>query len=155
MYVVYMTNYRDREKIDLDIWADLHIFTPSPKYEKVVKVIRIQETAHVIRALFPTHAILPAASIETSRGSGRSRDSSVGIAAGYRLNEGRGKRFLFSANCPDRLWGQASCPIRTGCSFCAVKRYVREAGHSLAPSAEVKNDEAVHLLPHMSSWRGA
>jgi hypothetical protein len=30
-----MRNYRDREKTDAEIWANVHIFTPSPEYEKL------------------------------------------------------------------------------------------------------------------------
>jgi hypothetical protein len=69
----------------------------------------------------------------------RSRDSAVGIATGYGLDDrGVGVRVpvgstIFSSPCrPDRLWGLPNL-LSLG-----VKRQGREAGHSPPNSAEVK-----------------
>jgi hypothetical protein len=67
------------------------------------------------------------------------RDSSVGIATGYKL-EGRavgvrvpvGARFFTSPRRPDRLWGP---PLLSN----GYRGLGREAGHSPSTSSEVKN----------------
>jgi hypothetical protein len=52
------------------------------------------------------------------------RDSSIIVATGYGLDgqgliPGRGKRFLCTPQCSDRLWGHPACyPMGTGGSFC-------------------------------------
>jgi hypothetical protein len=90
----------------------------------------------------------------------RNRDSSVGIATGYRLDgrssiPGRDKIFS-SPQRPDRLWGPPSLLFNgyRG-SFPGVKQPGPEADHSPPSSTEVKNCGAVSPLPHMSSWYGA
>jgi hypothetical protein len=76
-----------------------------------------------------------------------SRDSSVGIALGYGLDD-RGSRVRFPAGAveffsspppPERLWGPLSL-LSNGYkgSFSGVKRPGREADHSPLSSAEVK-----------------
>jgi hypothetical protein len=80
-----------------------------------------------------------------------SRDSSVGIATGYRLDgwgwiPGRGKIFLFSTAGPT----QPPIECVPGAISPGVKRQRREADHSPPSSAEVKNGEAMPPLPHMS-----
>jgi hypothetical protein len=72
----------------------------------------------------------------------KSRDSSVGIATGYGMDDqgsipGKGKRFFSSPQCPHRL--------RPG----------RETDHSPPISAEVENSGPIPPLPHASSWHGA
>jgi hypothetical protein len=72
----------------------------------------------------------------------RSRDSVVGIATGYRLDDGGfgvrvpvGSR-IFSSPCrPDQLCAH---PVGTGALSLGLKRPVREADHSPPTSAEVK-----------------
>jgi hypothetical protein len=83
-----------------------------------------------------------------------SRDSSVGIALGYRLDDrdssvrfpaGAGK-FLFTTR-PERLWGPPSLlsnGYQGGLSL-GVKRPGREAHHSPPSSAEVKEWVEVYL----------
>jgi hypothetical protein len=74
----------------------------------------------------------------------RSRDSAVGIAIGYGLDDRGfgvrvtvGSRIFSSPRRPDRLWGPPH-PMCTGDSFPGVKRSRREADHSLLASAKVK-----------------
>jgi hypothetical protein len=71
----------------------------------------------------------------------KSRDSVVGIATGYGLdNRGVGVRvsvgsiIFYSPRRPDRLWGPPS--LSNG--YRMVKRPGREAEHSPKPSTEVK-----------------
>jgi hypothetical protein len=94
-----------------------------------------------------------------------SRDSSVGIASGYGLDDRMmGVQFLAEAgnfsvhhrvqNGPGAY--PAFYPVDTGAVSLGVNRPVREADHSLPPSADVK--ECVELYLHSSnasSWRGA
>jgi hypothetical protein len=78
----------------------------------------------------------------------KSRDSSVGIALGYRL-EDRGSRVRFPAGagnfslhyCVQNGSGAhpTSYPMGTGALSLGVKRLGREADHSPPSSAEVKN----------------
>jgi hypothetical protein len=88
-----------------------------------------------------------------------SRDNSVCIALGYRLDD-RGTRvriFLFTTASRTAL-GPTQLPIQwvPGALSMGVKRQGREADHSPPSSAEVK--ECVELYLHSSntpSWRGA
>jgi hypothetical protein len=72
----------------------------------------------------------------------RSRDSLVGIATGYGLDERVpvGSRIFSSPRRPDRLWGPPNLISNgyRGAISPGVKRQVREADHSLPASAEVK-----------------
>jgi hypothetical protein len=72
----------------------------------------------------------------------RNRDSSVGIATGYGLDNRRvgvrvpvGSRIFCPPRRPDRLWGSTQPPIQW---VPGVKRQGREADHSPPTSAEVK-----------------
>jgi hypothetical protein len=81
-----------------------------------------------------------------------SRDSSVGIATGYRLkgrrsNPLRGKIFLFSATSIPAL-GLTQPPIQW---VPGVKWPEREPDHSPPSGAEVKNSVAIPPLPRTSS----
>jgi hypothetical protein len=76
-----------------------------------------------------------------------SRDSAVGIATGYELDDrGVGVRVpvgarIFTSPCrPDRLWGPPKPPIQCvpGVLSPGVKRPGREADNSPSTSAEVK-----------------
>jgi hypothetical protein len=61
---------------------------------------------------------------------------------------GRGKRFLSTPQRPDRLWGSASYLTHTNWDISpGVKRPRREADHSPASSARVKNGRAILTLP--------
>jgi hypothetical protein len=99
---------------------------------------------------------------------GRSRDSSVGIATGYGLDD-RGsipgsERFFSTQQRPDRIWGPPSLPSN-GCQGSNKDSFPggggrgvkREADHSPPSSARVKKDKDVAIppLPHMSSWHSA
>jgi hypothetical protein len=74
-----------------------------------------------------------------------SRDSSVGIALGYSLDDRvlGGWEFFSSPPRPERLWGPPCLlsPIQwvPGALSLGVKRPVRETDHSPPSSAEVKN----------------
>jgi hypothetical protein len=76
----------------------------------------------------------------------RSRDSAVGIATGYRLDDREigvqvtvGSRNFSSPCRPDRLWANpTSYLVGTGGSFPCVKRTGRETDHSPSANAEVK-----------------
>jgi hypothetical protein len=79
-----------------------------------------------------------------------SRDSSVGIATGYRLDGwARDVSLLHSIQ---TVWGPIRPPIQW---VPGVKRPDRGADYSPPYSAEVKNGGAVPPLPHRSSWRDA
>jgi hypothetical protein len=78
----------------------------------------------------------------------RSRDSSVGIALGYMLDDrgsipGRDREFFSSPPRPDRLWGPPGLLSNgyegEGVLSSGVKRPGREADHSPSSNAEVKN----------------
>jgi hypothetical protein len=92
----------------------------------------------------------------------KSRDSSVGIALGYGLDDrgsrvrfpggGGGWEFFSSPPRPERLWGPPS--ISNG--YQGVKRPGREADHSPPSSIEVKGCVELYLHSrNTSSWRGA
>jgi hypothetical protein len=94
-----------------------------------------------------------------------SRDSSVGIALGYRLDD-RGSRVRFLAGVGNfslhyRVQNgsgahPASYPMGTRAVSLQVKRPGREADHSPPSSAEVKELVELYLRsPNTSSWRGA
>jgi hypothetical protein len=95
----------------------------------------------------------------------KSRDSSVGIALGYRL-DGRGSRFRFMAGAGNfslhhRVQNgseahPASYPMGTRGFFPGGKAAGREADHSPPSSTEVKECDELYLhSPNMPSWRGA
>jgi hypothetical protein len=93
-----------------------------------------------------------------------SRDSSVGIATGYGLDDrgvgvpspGGGKNFHFSMSFrPFSGAHPASYPMGTGGSFPGVKRQGREADHSPPARAEVKKTWVYNPLPHKPSWFSA
>jgi hypothetical protein len=78
---------------------------------------------------------------------GRSRDSAVGIATGYGLNDRGvgvrvpvGSRISSSPRLPDRIFGQSNLLSNgyRGLFPLGVKRPRREADHSPPASAEVK-----------------
>jgi hypothetical protein len=85
------------------------------------------------------------------------RDSSVGIASGYRLDYRGigvrvpvGSRIFFSPR-PERYWVQwAPRALSPG-----VKRQGLQADHSPLTSAEVKKNGSIHRLPHTPSWPSA
>jgi hypothetical protein len=78
-----------------------------------------------------------------------SRDSSVGIVMGYRLDTPGSipgsARFFFFPQCPDRPWGPPSL-LSNG--YQGVKWQGPEGDHSPPSSAEVKNDGLIPPLPH-------
>jgi hypothetical protein len=95
----------------------------------------------------------------------KSRDSSVGIALGYGLDD-RGSRVRFPPGAGNfslhhRVQNgsgahPASYPMGTRCSLPGVKRTGREADHSLPSSAEVKEWVELYLqFPSTPPWRGA
>jgi hypothetical protein len=90
----------------------------------------------------------------------RNRDSSVRYSHGL---DGQGsipytsKRLFSTPHCPDRLWNPTQSPIQwvPGDISLGVKRLGREADNSPPSSTVVKNDVAIPLLQHTSSWPGA
>jgi hypothetical protein len=90
-----------------------------------------------------------------------SRDSAVGIATGYGLDgrdsiPERGRVFLpFIASRPALGYIQPPTGLVPRTISRRDKAAGHEPGHSPPPISEVKNGEAVLLLPRMSSWRGA
>jgi hypothetical protein len=96
-----------------------------------------------------------------------SRDSSVGTATDYRLDDrmigvrypaGAGNFFLRHCVQTGSDAYPASYPMGTGGSFPGgrVKRPGREADHSPPSSAEVKEYEKLYpQYPNTSSWSGA
>jgi hypothetical protein len=89
----------------------------------------------------------------------RSRDSSVGIVTGYKL-DGRGsiphKGDDFSLH-QSVLTGSGAhqCVLSIGYQWLfprEVKRLVHQADHSPLPGAKVNSDGAIPPHPHMSSW---
>jgi hypothetical protein len=95
----------------------------------------------------------------------KSRDSSVGIALGFDLDD-RGSRVRFPAGAGKfslhhRVQNgsgahPASYPMGTRGFSLGVKRPGREADHSPPSSAEVKECAELYLhFPNTSSWRGA
>jgi hypothetical protein len=95
----------------------------------------------------------------------KSRDSSVGIALGYGLDD-RGSRVGFPAGAGNFSLRHrvqtasgahpASCQLRTGGLSLGVNRPGRQAHHSPASSAEVKECVELYLhSPNTSSWHGA
>jgi hypothetical protein len=68
-------------------------------------------------------------------------------------NPGRGKRFFFSTNRPDRLWGPLSLQFNEyRGSFPGIKQPGCDVDHSPPSGAQIKN-EAVLLLLCMPLWR--
>jgi hypothetical protein len=91
----------------------------------------------------------------------RSWDSSVGIEIVYKQGgEGVRVRFLVGERDFSLLHSfqtgsgayPASYPVDTRALFLGVKQKGHEADHSLPSSADVRNDGAIYLLPHMPSW---
>jgi hypothetical protein len=88
-------------------------------------------------------------------------DSSVGIATDYGLEgrdsiPGRDKGFFLLHIVPTGSGANtASYPNVRGALLKGAKRPKCGADQSPRPSAEVKNGEAIYLLPRPSSWRGA
>jgi hypothetical protein len=84
----------------------------------------------------------------------RSRDSVVGIATGYGLDDRVvGVRFPVGSPCPDRLWGPPNLSWGGGGVYPVVKRPGHEADHSPLTSAEVKK---IWIYTTTSpSWRSA
>jgi hypothetical protein len=86
-----------------------------------------------------------------------SRDSSVSIASGYRLDgqgsiSGRGRYVsLLHSVQTGSVVHPASYPWPVSLG---VKRQGREADLTTPSSAEVKNGGAMFQLPYTSSWRG-
>jgi hypothetical protein len=91
----------------------------------------------------------------------RSRDSAVGIANGYGLNDrggrssspGGGKNFYLSMSSRLAL-GSTQPPIQwaPGAFSPGVKWLKREADHSPSSNAEVNKTWSIHPLPNTSSW---
>jgi hypothetical protein len=85
-----------------------------------------------------------------------SRDSSVNIETGYRLDGqglifSRDKRYICTPQCPDQLWSPCSF-LRNGYQGVSPGNLPEhEADHSPPASAEVKNCWATPPLPH-TSW---
>jgi hypothetical protein len=82
-----------------------------------------------------------------------SQDSSVGLTAGYGLDDrgsifGRGQRFFLSPQRPDQFWDPSNL-LQSGYRGAptGVKCPGREADHSLLSSAEVKNGRVIPPLP--------
>jgi hypothetical protein len=86
----------------------------------------------------------------------RSRDSSVGIATGYRLDDPGSipdsARFIPYLQRPDRLWGPPSL-LYNGYLWLFPPGH--EADHSTPSSAEVKKGGVIPPLPNVSSWHNA
>jgi hypothetical protein len=87
-----------------------------------------------------------------------SRDSSVGIATGYRLGSPGSlpgsARFFYTPQRPDRPWGPPSL-LPGGSRWLypgRIKRPGREADYSPQSSAEVKKSGALLPRPHIPSW---
>jgi hypothetical protein len=71
------------------------------------------------------------------------------------LISGRSKRFFFTAQYTERLWGPPN-HLFNGYHiifFQGVKRQRHVADYSPSSIAEAKNDGAIHPLPHAYSWR--
>jgi hypothetical protein len=90
-----------------------------------------------------------------------SRDSSVGVSMGYRLDgqglvPGKCKIFFFTMRSKPAL-GHTQSPIRwvPGEISPGIKRPGREADYSPPSSAEVKNGGAISSLPVIPSWHTA
>jgi hypothetical protein len=90
------------------------------------------------------------------------RDSVVGLATGYGLDEGGvgvsvlvGSRIVSMSSRP--VLGCTHPPIKwvLGTLFQGMKRPGREADHSPPTSAEVKKCGSVYLLFHTPPWRSA
>jgi hypothetical protein len=84
-----------------------------------------------------------------------SRDSSVGIAAGWTASvrfPAGASDFPLLHSLQTGSWSHpASYPVGTGDSL-KVKRSGRDADHSPLSIAEVKNGGTIPPLPYMSSW---
>jgi hypothetical protein len=114
-------------------------------------VARILEMRYAYRILF-------------GKDEGKIRDSSVGIALGYGLND-RGSRVRFPARAGNfslhraqNSSGPTQPPIQwvPGAISLEVKRPGHEADRSPPSSAEVKECVALYLHSHNTpSWRGA
>jgi hypothetical protein len=92
-----------------------------------------------------------------------SRDSAVGIATGYGLDDRDVRvrvpvesRIFSSPRRPDRLWGPPNL-LSNGYQrlFPGGKSAGCEADHSPSASAEVKKYGSLHPLPHTPSWCSA
>jgi hypothetical protein len=89
-----------------------------------------------------------------------SRDSSVGVAAGYGLEDwgfvpGRCKMFYSASSRPAVRPTQPLIQWVPRSPFVGVKLTGRKAGNSIPSTAEAKNGGAIPPLPHMPLRRGA
>jgi hypothetical protein len=85
----------------------------------------------------------------------KSRDSSIGTATGYGLDETGAGNFFDTMSRP--ALGPTQPPIQwvPGVLSMGVKRPGRGADHSPPSSAEVRMNGAIPPLPNTSSWRSA
>jgi hypothetical protein len=97
-------------------------------------------------------------------GDNCSRDSAVGIATGYGLDDRqvtlpspcKVKNFRLSMSSrPAPRVHPTSYPMGTGDSFPGVKRPGRDAGHHLYLVPRSRKSGSIHPLPHTSLWRNA
>jgi hypothetical protein len=136
-------------------------------YTSQHKVCGSKELEHIFTVLTSvlSHCTMQIALYAKYNINFESRDSSVGIALGYGLDD-RGSRVRFPAGAGNfsvtttsrTVLGSTRPPIQWVRGFLSlgVKRPEREADHSPPCSAEVKECMELYLhSPNMPSWRGA